>query len=713
MSLGDNQGPHDGSTAGEQFLDNLLLTPGRAITLSAGNYNRRNLHAAGTLTAGETASLRLTYFSKADRNDDIEIWYDGHDRFSVKVRMPTTPPDATQIGSVAPNEPIEIITLSSGVQVQVESRLNDARNGDNLISIIIIVPPVAGIEIPSGDWYIDLTGTKVINGSFHAWVDRNNCNDSCRCAWQIPHLRNDEMTLGVPATAHRAITVGNHYKDGPPPRIRDTSGRGPTRDGRIKPEIATVGTFVKAPRSRNLNHEDPLAPSPLYLRKTGTSMSAALVAGACALLFQCRGAASTCANLKQILEDTASKNGLAPVPPNNAFGFGFMQMANACTQPDVDVWLRDNINDTGVEPGPVYGQSPDIEVLDRTGMPVPNPTYYPDYPASRYNNIIRVTVRNRGTQTARNTEVYFYWADPATHIPFPSAWKSDGIYTGPPNFLNEGNKIVIPEIAPAGSPGDFVRVPFAWAPPAPGSNLRGDDHFCLLVRLENEADPSQIDFGLWGIISAKNNIALRSVHVQTLPIDIGDDVHLRFYVIGSHTQDSLLVQTDLVQGQAELNLPIQALPWRDMNLLARQAPYSNWIWRGLLTLLYFLRQALTTQPLERTYLRIQPRLPYGLGGKDMDPLTQEQLTLKGTEVKMRTDILGADRIEVRNGIAAIRATINEKLFVPHVHLVEGAKMPANIRLSNVQIDDQHRFVHVTQLSGGQVMGTVTLELRPE
>ena len=191
------------------------------------------------------------------------------------------------------------------------------------------------------------------------------------------------------------------------------------------------------------------------------------------------------------------------------------------------------------------------------------------------------------------------------------------------------------------------------------------------------------------------------------------DIDFRFYVIGSRTQDSLLVQTDLIQGQIELNLPIQALPWRDMKLLARQAPYSNWIWRGLLTLLYFLRQALTTQPLERTYLRIQPRLPYGLGGKDMDPLTQEQLTLKGTEVKMRTDILGADRIEVRNGIAAIRATINEKLFVPHVHLVEGAKMPANIRLSNVQIDDQHRFVHVTQLSGGQVMGTVTLELRPE
>ena len=40
-------------------------------------------------------------------------------------------------------------------------------------------------------------------------------------------------------------------------------------------------------------------------------MSAPLVAGACALLFQCRGAAATWANLKQILENTAGTAGLA------------------------------------------------------------------------------------------------------------------------------------------------------------------------------------------------------------------------------------------------------------------------------------------------------------------------------------------------------------------------------------------------------------------
>ena len=63
--------------------------------------------------------------------------------------------------------------------------------------------------------------------------------------------------------------------------------------------------------------------------------------------------------------------------------------------------------------GPVAWLCPDIEILERNGNPVPNPTYDP---IRRFNKIIRITVRNRGSQNARNTEVYFYWADPATNM---------------------------------------------------------------------------------------------------------------------------------------------------------------------------------------------------------------------------------------------------------------------------------------------------------
>jgi hypothetical protein len=452
--------------------------------------------------------------------------------------------------------------------------------------------------------------------------------------------------------------VGNHDKTSPTPNISSSSGRGPARDGRIKPDIATVGTSLAAPNLAN-----------------GTSFSAPLVGGACALLFQCRGGTASWADLKQILQNIAGTTGLSI--PCNSFGFGFLQMGTGCTAPapNVDVWIKDDPSDTGAEPftGPVAWLSPDIEILDRNGNPVPNPTYDP---VRRFNNIIRVTVRNRGSQSARNTEVYFYWADPATNIPYPNGWNDTGIYTGGlPNFPNQSNKFVVPVIAPAGSPGDTVQVQFAWAPPAPGSNIRGDDHFCILVRLENEGDPSLIGMGGWATISARNNVALHNVHVQP---DDPSDHELGFYVVGSSDEDSLVVYKELVDGQVYLNIPVRALPWRDIDLINK------------------LRRS---------------RSPYGSNSID-DPLEKVKLTLRGEEkIRIRTDIVGAATMTLRDGIASILTTNKWSLFLPSVRLAEGAKMPARIRVSKAKPEGKKRFVHVAQLSGGRLIGGVTLELR--
>jgi subtilisin family serine protease len=679
LSSSDNQGPHDGTTLGEQFLDNLLLTPGRAITLSAGNSNQTAAHAAGNVPPGGTANLVLNYQSVVSggttffptSNDDIEIWYDGHDRFNVTVTAPTTP--ATVIGPVAPGATVTQ-ALPGGAQVVVTSIVGDGRNGDNLISIII--NRLTAPNIPLGDWNIALSGSTVINGSFRAWVDRNNRGFS---AWQPPFLRVDEMTLGVPATAKRPITVGNHNKVAPTPAISSSSGRGPTRDGRIKPEIAAVGSGgaanVIAPRSRNMN---AAAPGALYVGMPGTSMSAPLVAGACALLFQCRGAATTQADLKQILENTAGTTGL--VIPSSAFGFGFLQMATACTTPapSVDVWLRDHPSDTGIEPftGPVAWLSPDIEIMDRTATTlVPNPTHHP---TRRFNNVIRVTVRNLGTQRARNTVVYLYWADPATNIPFPAAWNSSGICTGGlPDLPIEGNKLILPQLMPAGTAGDSIQCHFGWAPPVPGSNLHGDDHFCLLVRLENESDPSQINVGGWTSITAKNNIALHNVHVQeAVP---GMDSDMSFYVVGSADQDSLIISSELPGGQVALKMPVQALPWRDIKLI-EQSPAR--------------------------------RAAFGCGNHFDDPLARLQATLHGEDVGRLTDIAGAEVLDLRDGVATVTAARNERLFVPQVRVVEGVRMPVSIRIIKPKLDGKSKYVHVSQYSGGRLIGGVTLELRP-
>jgi hypothetical protein len=657
LSASDDQGPHDGTTAGERFIDDLLLTPGRAITVSAGNANNTESHASGAVGQGATVDLKLNYANLADSSDIIEIWYDGHDRFAVTVTLPT----GDVIGTVQPGTS-QSLTLANGVEVSVTSVLDSPLNHDNVITVII---EVNGQQVPAGDWTFALTGTQVINGAFHAWVDRNNRNQS---AWALPAAgapgrAEGHFTLSVPATARRVITVGNHAEPPPPPapqnRAIDTlSGRGPTRDGRIKPELAAVGTAIRAPRSRDMRLANP---GSLYVTKgPATSWSAPLVAGACALLFECRGASATWANLKQILTETAGTAGL--VVPGDDFGFGYLQAGLACTGPlpAVDTWLRDDPADTGIEPftGPVAWASPDIEVLDTAGNPVANPTHHP---TNRFSNIVRVTVRNRGSQPARNTEVFLYWADPATNIPYPSAWNGTGFFTGPPPFVAQGNSQVVPLLPPGAS----TPVLFAWAPPAPGTNLRQDNHFCLLVRVENEGDLPQVGIGGWSVITARNNVALRNVLVQPSPSTLG------FWVVGSADQDSLIIRPQ--EAEIELLLPIAALPWRDRRFIERHGP--------------------------------RPR--YARPGSD-DPLRALKTTLKGDDIGERTDVFGATSLELHDGIAHIRATAERGLVLRSLRLLEGARVPVRLNVK-AHTEAGPRFVHVAQYSGGQLVGGVSLQ----
>ena len=68
------------------------------------------------------------------------------------------------------------------------------------------------------------------------------------------------------------------------------SSRGPTNDGRIKPDVVAPGTFILSTRSRFIapNHTGwaNFAPNKDYFFMGGTSMATPLVSGAIALIRQ-------------------------------------------------------------------------------------------------------------------------------------------------------------------------------------------------------------------------------------------------------------------------------------------------------------------------------------------------------------------------------------------------------------------------------------------
>ncbi len=118
-------------------------------------------------------------------------------------------------------------------------------------------------------------------------------------------------TLNAPADGDSVITVGSVEQSG---TIMASSSRGPTFDGRIKPDVVALGRLVVT-----LNWQNPNG----IAAAAGTSAAAPLVAGAAALLLQKHPRWSP-VQVRDALRETASQS----ANPNNDYGWGIID-ANA------------------------------------------------------------------------------------------------------------------------------------------------------------------------------------------------------------------------------------------------------------------------------------------------------------------------------------------------------------------------------------------------
>jgi subtilisin family serine protease len=145
-------------------------------------------------------------------------------------------------------------------------------------------------------------------------------------------------TITPPKEAKNPIVVGNSLTFGPGPDFDDirgiaiSSSRGPARDGRLLPNVVAPGTDVSSADTNTVDR---------YRMKTGTSMAAPHVSGACALLIEWwrkshPGATPSTAMLKALLingaEDLAGgPNGtggvLGHIPDTNQ-GWGRVSVEN-------------------------------------------------------------------------------------------------------------------------------------------------------------------------------------------------------------------------------------------------------------------------------------------------------------------------------------------------------------------------------------------------
>ena len=275
ISAGRTCGPKDGTTLVERALDELLgATPGRFVVNSAGNYFGWRTHSCGGIAPGEARSLTFVIDPADITLNELEIWYDGADEFTVRI----DPPGYAGGRAVRLGERSDLLIEGQTVG-RVYHRKHDPNNGDN--HIVAYIDPIG----QAGNWTVTLEARRVKSGRFHAWLERDDTCRGCQARF-TPGDSNPITTIGTITTSRLPLIVGAYDGHDPARPVAPFSSSGPSRDLRPKPDLGAPGVGVLAARSASIiaSHN-----SGLLVRKSGTSMATPHVTGAVALCLEAAG----------------------------------------------------------------------------------------------------------------------------------------------------------------------------------------------------------------------------------------------------------------------------------------------------------------------------------------------------------------------------------------------------------------------------------------
>jgi subtilisin family serine protease len=316
LSQGDNLGAHDGMSQVERVIDYLIEEGRVLVVVSAGNERGgpASHHAQGKVEQGREIALSFALMKGPGcvvDGDAIELWYSGGDRFAVALQAP----DGKRSDFIEPDGMDVAIEFPTGNRAHVRSQTSHPINGDNRIGIVL----ERGEGWGTGPWQLILRGDKVEHGDFDAWADRPN-------AVTVIDFRSHQSgasTITLPGNARRAITVGGFISR--PSQCADDrevsgdfapgSSTGPTRDGRVKPDLTAPSSLVMAPRKRRNDHPTH------YDLMSGTSMAAPHVTGVIALLWSLWPGLAA-GQIRDALLSTAKDDAFTGVTPNTNWGQG-------------------------------------------------------------------------------------------------------------------------------------------------------------------------------------------------------------------------------------------------------------------------------------------------------------------------------------------------------------------------------------------------------
>jgi subtilisin family serine protease len=343
LSAGKTGGPKRGTTLVERAVDAMLLeNPGVVLVQSVGNYADSAMHTHARIGPDQEHVLNWI-IPEGDRTpNELEVWYSGNDEFEAKLIAPTGQEFPATLGSRT--------RVGDGLEPwgNFYHRRREPNSGLNHIAAFLYT------AAPPGLWRLALRGRDVVDGRLHAWIERDT---GARNQSRFPRSQaTSRFTTNTICNCFRAIAVGAYDPRRPERPATRFSSRGPTADGRQKPEIAAPGHRILAARSMP---RGGWSGERRLIAKSGTSMAAPWVSGTVALMHQAAGRPLTIQEVRRILIGTSDPVPGARARSSSQLGYGYLNVAAAV---EAARRLRG-----AAAPAPRTGPSEEIEEIEEIG----------------------------------------------------------------------------------------------------------------------------------------------------------------------------------------------------------------------------------------------------------------------------------------------------------------------------------------------------------
>lgn len=266
VSIGNNDGSHDGSAITERFFDAVATVGRTVIVVGSGNEGDTSGHASGILENPRRGSERQTEEIELGVGTfqtalSFSLWKNYGDRFEVSLVLPS----GQEIGPFLESAPVSQYQIDDAILRVLYGQPSPYRAAQEIYLEIV---PTTDYLI-SGVYRIRLRPEKIIDGRYHLWLP-GQAERSVTTRFLQP---DPEVTLTIPSTAANVITVSAY--DSRNETYASFSGRGFTRTEMIKPDLAAPGVEIVSAQ-----------PGGGYGVVTGTSFATPFITGSAALLME-------------------------------------------------------------------------------------------------------------------------------------------------------------------------------------------------------------------------------------------------------------------------------------------------------------------------------------------------------------------------------------------------------------------------------------------